>query len=106
MTNNDKELLKSLLKQMNGFELEEIRKEVDSEIETQYFKDENFWMRSTTDDYIYINIYSDGSYHYDYIGARAYKNYIKDNNCVQIDYKTKDLFPKFGTLARKECYAR
>lgn len=101
MTIEQKEVIRQYLSQLNGFELKELRDQVDEQLEDLYWCDENFWMREQTDSYIYITRYKDGSYHYDYLGKQAYKRYSEDENCIQIDYKTKDLFPKMGTLMVK-----
>lgn len=95
---------RSLLKNMSANELAELRDQVDDEIQEIYWADENFWMREKTDSFIYITRYDDGSYYYDYIGKNAYERYLNDTNAIQLDYKTKDLFPTYGTLMRKESH--
>lgn len=103
MTNDQKDAIKAYLKQLNGKELNELRQAVEEEIEDQWWCDENFWMRETIDSYIYITIFDDLTYHYDYLGSRAYERYMSDPRAVRIEYKTKDLFPTYGTLmARSE----
>ena len=97
---------RSLLKNMSANELTELRDQVDDEIQEIYWADENFWMREKTDSFIYITRYDDGSYHYDYIGKNAYERYLNDTNAIQLDYKTKDLFPTYGTLMRKDIYGQ
>lgn len=98
MTNEQKEAIKAYLKQLNGEELTELKETVQEEIEDQYFCDENFWMREQTDSYIYITVFNDLTYHYDYLGKRAWELYVTDPRAVRLEYKTKDLFPTYGVL--------
>lgn len=98
MTSEQRAAIKEYLQSLNGFELKELRDEVDKEIEDKYWCDENFWMREETDLYIYIIVYDDLTYYYDYLGKRTYKKYMEDKKAKRIEFKTKDLFPAFGVL--------
>ena len=106
MTSEQINAFRLALKSLTAEELTLLRDQVDEQIEDLYWCDENFWMRESIDSYIYITRYEDGSYYYDYLGQTAYERYISDDRAVQLDYKTKDLFPTFGTLMRKENHAR
>lgn len=106
MTEKELSEIKKYLKTLSGAELEEVKKAVEQEEEDQIMKDENFMFRDFIDDYFYMIYYKDGSFHYDYIGKRAYKKYMEDPNAIRIGYKTKDLFPTYGTLLVKENYER
>ena len=106
MTSEQINAFRLALKSLTAEELTVLRDQVDDEIQEIYWADENFWMREKTDSFIYITRYDDGSYHYDYIGKSAYERYLNDSNAIQLDYKTKDLFPTYGTLMRKENYGQ
>lgn len=101
MTEREKKALASYLMMLDGHELQEVMKAVSKETEKKFWAKDNFFMREVTDDYIYITRYKDGSYYYDYLGKKAYEKFIYDENCIRIDYKTKTLRPKFGTLMAK-----
>lgn len=101
MTEREKRALAKYLNMLDGHELQEVFKAVSSEVEKNYWSDDNFFMRDVTDNYIYITRYADGSYYYDCIGKKAYEKYLHDDNCIRIDYKTKDLRPTYGTLMAK-----
>lgn len=101
MNGREKRAIANYLKMLDGQELQEILSQVNEEIEQQYWSDDNFFIRDCTDDYIYITKYRDGSFHYDCIGKKAYEKYLLDENCIEVGYKTKDLFPTYGTLMIK-----
>ena len=79
-----------------------LKAQIDQQLQNIYDLKENFFTHETTDDYIYIVTYLDGHDHIDYIGARAYKEYIDNVDAIRIDRKTKDLFPKYEILLEKE----
>ena len=63
---------------------------------------ERWWSHGKTDNYIYIVNYANGDYHMDYLGERSYQRYLKDDDAVSIGRRTKDLFPIYEELMRKE----
>lgn len=98
MTNGQKEAIRQYLSQLSVDELYELKTNVDEQIEDLYFCDENFFRRTQTDSYIYAVVYEDCSYHYYYLGERAYNEYMGNRYAKRIEYKTKDLFPTYGVL--------
>lgn len=103
MTNNE---VLAYLKTLNGKQLADLKNEVEQQMDYLYYLDENFWMRDKIDNYLYVIYYIDGSYYTDCIGKRAYERYMGDPNAFKICYKTKDLFPTYGTLLVKESYGQ
>lgn len=89
---------------MNTAQLLALKSAIDEKIEEYYHLKENFYLHDRTDDYIYICVYDDGKIHYDYLGSSAYKRYLKDDHVVAIRRKTKDLFPTYEDLIKKETY--
>lgn len=98
MTNEQKEAIRQYLSQLSVDELYDLKKDVDEQIEDLYFCDENFFRRTQTDSYIYAVVYEDCSYHYYYLGERAYNEYMGNRYAKRVEYKTKDLFPTYGVL--------
>ena len=45
--------------------------------------------------------YEDLTYHYDYLGERAYNEYMKFDRARRIECKTKNLFPEYKVLMSK-----
>lgn len=88
------------LRNMNGFQLEEIKQLIDNEYNQLAVKDDNYMLHNFIDDFIYIVYYADGSYHYFCKGRDAYIEY--KNWGVKLGRKTKDLFPTYEMLLDKE----
>ena len=86
----------------SGTDLTDLKKMIDEKIQEDYNRKENFMLHDRTDDYIYIVHYDDGSYHFWCKGADAYERYINDPEAVRISRKTKDLFPVYEDLIRKD----
>ena len=87
---------------LNTVDLLSLKTQIENKIDEYYHLKENFYLHEEHDDYIYIIDYIDGSHHYEYIGARAYRKYIGDSSAIAIRRKTKDLFPVYETLLEKE----
>ena len=101
MTKEQIEGFREAIKGLSPQELYDLKNKVDEEIQDQYWSDANFFNREQTDSYIYIVVYDDLTYHYDYLGKRAYDRYLKDDNAIRIECKTKHLFPEFKVLMEK-----
>lgn len=98
--NNINEYISSL----NTADLLQIKALVETKIQDHYDDKDNFYLHERIDDYTYIIDFVDGTRHYDYIGARAYKKYITDKRAVALRRRTKDLFPTYENLLVKEEY--
>ena len=90
---------------MSTADLLNLKSFIEDKIDEYYNLPDNFYLHEKTDDYIYIVDYEDGSFHYTYKGADAYREYTNDLRAVGIRRKTKDLFPKYETMI-KENYER
>ena len=101
MTKEQIEGFKLALKSLTTDELYELKEKVDEEIADQYWCDANFFHREEKDSYIYIVVYNDLTYHYDYIGERTYNEYMRNEKAIRIECKTKDLFPEYKVLMAK-----
>lgn len=64
--------------------------------------DIRWWTHEKIDDYLYIVHYRDGRKHLSCKGADSYQEYIRNDDATWIERKTKDLFPTYETLMRKE----
>lgn len=87
---------------LDGHDLLALKRMIEEQIDYARHLKENFYLNEQTDDFIYIIRYKDGSYHYVFKGAEAYNEYVESKDAVSIERKTKDLFPKFEILMRKE----
>jgi len=96
--------IREMVSTMNSVDLLALKSLIEDKIEENYDLPENFYIHDKTDDYIYIVDYIDGHYHYSYIGAEAYKEYIGSPYATRIRRKTKSLFPVFETMMVKENY--
>ena len=101
MTKEQIEGFKEALKGLSIEELYELKENVDEQVNDLYFCDENFFRREEKDSYIYIVVYEDLTYHYDYLGERAYNEYMKFDRARRIECKTKNLFPEYKVLMSK-----
>lgn len=101
MTKEQIEGFKEALAQLSIEELYELKENVDEQVNDLYFCDENFFRREEKDSYIYIVVYEDLTYHYDYLGQRAYNEYMHFERAKRIECKTKDLFPEYKLLMSK-----
>lgn len=101
MTKEQIKGFREALKGLSPAELYELKAKVDEEIEDQYWSDENFFHREQSDSYIYIVVYADLSYHYTYLGKKAYDEYMKNDNAIRIECKDKHLFPQYKVLMQK-----
>lgn len=63
---------------------------------------EMWYDHDNVDDYIYIVHYSDGHTHTTCRGKQSYNEYMTSEDAVMIERKTKDLFPTYQTLLKKE----
>ena len=64
--------------------------------------DIRWWTHETIDDYLYKVHYQDGHTHISCKGADSYREYIRNEDAVWIERYTKDLFPTYEFLMRKE----
>ena len=87
---------------MNTDQLLALKSAIEEKIEENYNLKENFFLHDRIDDYIYICVYDDGKIYYDFLGSRAYTRYLKDDHVVAIRRKTKDLFPTYEDLLKKD----
>lgn len=89
------------IQEMSIQELLALQSDVQDQLAELYWSDENFYNREEKDSYVYIVVYDDLTYHYDYIGERAYREYLKNDNAIRIECKTKTLFPTYKVLMQK-----
>lgn len=89
------------LQTLSPSDLYDLKKQVEDRIADLYWEDDNFQNREEHDGYIYIIVYNDLTYYFDFIGKRAYNRYLTDKNAIRIECKTKDLFPEYKLLMSK-----
>lgn len=81
--------------------LDEIKKYIDEQIETQLDKRENFMFRDYVDEYLYVIYFKDGSRDIQCKGNKAYDIFIKDSSAIRMETRTKELYPKYELLMEK-----
>ena len=86
----------------NAHILLELRKCIDKQIELNYERKENFMLHEELDEYLYIIHYTDGHTYIAQTGKKAYDMYINDDSAISIERKTKNLFPTYELLIKKE----
>lgn len=104
MTQEQIKAFKLGIAQFQGTDLNELRELIETKIQEEYDRAENFMLHDSLDDYIYIVYYFDDSYHSYCRGADAYNEYMKNDFAIKIGRKTKDLFPVYEMLLKKETY--
>lgn len=82
--------------------LDEIKKYIDEQIETQLDKRENFMFRDYVDDVFFAIYFKDGSRDLQCKGMKAYEIFIKDDTAIRIETRTKELKPRNEVLMIKE----
>jgi len=101
MTKEQIEGFREALKGLSVHELVKLKNDVDEQLEDLYWCDENFYRREKNDSYIYTVVYKDLDVRYFYLGKAAYDRYMKDEDAIRIECKTKDLFPEWKVLMSK-----
>lgn len=101
MTNKQKEVFRNRIAKFSGADLQIIKDMIDEQVEIEYDKTENFMYHESIDDYLYLVYYSDGSKNLFCIGADAYERYTKREDAVRIERKTKNLFPTYEVIMKK-----
>lgn len=76
-------------------------KDAVEKVEKERYK-EMWWTHERMDEYLYIIHYADGHTHLVCKGKEAYNIYEKDSDAIMVEGKTKDLFPTYKVLIRKE----
>lgn len=102
MTNRQIRRFADNISSLSGLELIALRELINSKIDEVASLDENFMLHDYLDSYFYLVYYLDGSWHLFTKGKDAYENYTRNNDAVRIVSKTKDLFPTYKELVRKE----
>lgn len=87
---------------LSGAELIALRELLNDRIDEVASDDENFMLHDYLDEYFYYVYYLDGSRYLFTKGKDAYDEYMRRSDAVRIVSKTKDLFPTFKELIRKE----
>lgn len=87
---------------LSGTELIALRKMLNDRINEVADDDENFMLHDYIDSYFYYVYYVDGSYHMTAKGKEAYEEFERNRDAVKIMSKTKNLFPTWKELMRKE----
>lgn len=98
---NINNLKKEIGKIENCLQLNEIKKYIDEQIETQLDKRENFMFRDYIDEYLYVIYFSDGSRDIQCKGNKAYNIFINDSSAIRMETRTKELYPKYELLMTK-----
>lgn len=85
---------------MSHEDLDAVKKMIAAEEKSRY--DDMWWTHDRIDDYLYIVHYRDGSTHLSCKGKDSYEEYMKEDDALWIERKTKNLFPVKEFLMRKE----
>ena len=101
MTEKQTEVFRNRIAKYSGADLQIIRDIINEQIEVEYEKKENFMYHDTIDNYLYLVYYLDGTSNLFAIGADAYERYIKREDAIRVERKTKNLFPTYETILRK-----
>lgn len=101
MTDRQQELFRSRIAKYSGADLQLIKDLVNAQIDIEYEKPENFMYHKKIDDYLYLVYYQDGTFNLFCIGADAYERFMKRDDAVRVERKTKDLFPKYEVILKK-----
>ena len=94
------EQIHDAIRSMTSADLEAIKKMIAQEEKDRY--DEMWWIHDRIDDYLYKVHYRDGHIHITCKGADSYKEYMMNDDAMWIERYTKDLFPTYEFLMRKE----
>ena len=73
---------------------------IDSQIEQNYYRKENFMFHDSLDEYLYV-VNFENDYHTYSTGKKAYDVFIENSDALNITRKTKDLFPTFELLMER-----
>ena len=101
MNKKEIELLKEIISNCAGSDLNVVKNLVEDEIEKNYHKKENFMYHDKIDDYLYRVHMKDGSSRLFCFGSDAYGEYIRNEMAISITRITKNLFPTTETLLIK-----
>lgn len=102
MTNRQIQMFCDRIKTMSGEELISLRQLLNEKIDEVAEMDENFMLHDWIDSYFYIVHYEDGTSHLHVKGKDAYDTFMRSESAVKIVRKTKNLFPTFEEIMRKE----
>lgn len=92
-----------MLRSLSISELESLRDAMNKVIEERY--DEMWWIHDKIDNYLYVVHYADDKKHMSCKGKESYEEFMKHDDAIWIERYTKDLFPTYEFLMRKEQYA-
>ena len=101
MTNKQIEVFRSRLAKYSGADLQIIQNLLIEQLELEYEKPENFMYHTTTDNYLYLVYYQDGTSNLFCIGADAYERYMKRSDAIRVERKTKNLFPSYEVILKR-----
>ena len=102
MTNRQIQMFCDRIRTMSGDELISLRQLLNEKIDEVAEMDENFMLHDWIDDYFYYVHYEDGSSHLHVKGKDAYDTFMRSDSAVKIVRKTKNLFPTFEEIMRKD----
>ena len=92
-----------VIRSMSTADLEAIKSMIAKEERNRY--DEMWWVHDKIDDYLYKVHFADGHTYVVCKGQQAYEIYEKDDSATWVERYTKNLFPTFEFLMRKEQFA-
>lgn len=95
-----REQINQYVSTMDSAELDAIKMMVAARENELY--DIRWWTHEKIDDFIYKVHYQDGHTHITCKGADSYREYMRSEDAVWIERYTKDLFPTYEFLMRKE----
>lgn len=94
------EQIHDAIRSMSTADLEAIKSMIAKEERNRY--DEMWWTHDRIDDYLYKIHYADGNTYVMCKGKQAYERYLKEEDATWIERYTKNLFPTYEFLERKE----
>lgn len=101
MTNKQQEVFRTRIAKYSGADLQLIRDMINEQIDIEFEKPENFMYHTALDNYLYLVYFQDGTNRLFAIGADAYEEYMKRNDAIRVERKTKNLFPTFEVILKK-----
>ena len=86
----------------HGEFVNKIKDLLEENIRENYDLKDNFKFHDTIDSYFYITRFSNGEYALDITGKKGYERFIQNQDAIQLERKTKNLFPTYEILLKKE----
>lgn len=86
----------------HGEFVEKIKDLLEENIRENYHLKDNFKFHDCLDSYFYITRLNNGDYYLDTTGKKGYERFLNEPNAIQLERKTKNLFPTYEILLKKE----